>query len=316
MILVGVWSSVAAADLEQRERAGLAGGPLRLGRGDLHRLVLRLDYPQLIADQHGEQDGWHQHDQGQPGRPGEDLAVTAVPQLPGRDRQHDGGAGGQRGEQDLGVAPDEHRVGEQRPDVVQLRLAVHHLVADRVLHPGVGGQDERRRQHAADADGPDGGQVHPFGELVPAEQPQPQERGLQEERAEPFHRQRGAEHVADQPGVGAPVHPELELLHQPGDHADRDVDDEQRAEEPGQPQVVILPGPVPGGLQQRGQERQPDRHRNEKEMVNRRERELNPRQIGVHRVASPGQPGTRPVPMIRSPARPCLIPAGWSWPPI
>jgi len=33
----------AAADLEERERTGLAGGPLRLGRRDLHRLVAGLD---------------------------------------------------------------------------------------------------------------------------------------------------------------------------------------------------------------------------------------------------------------------------------
>ena len=122
-------------------------------------------------------------------------------------------------------------------------------------------------------------QVHPPRQLVPAEQPQPQERRLQEERAQPLHRQRGAEDVADQPRVRPPVHPELELLHQPGHHADRDVDHQQRAEEPGQPQVLILPGAIPGRLQQRGQERQPDRDRDEEEMIDRRERELNPRQI-------------------------------------
>ena len=45
------------------------------------------------------------------------VAVPAVPQLPGGDSQHDGGAVDQRREQDLGISPDEHRVGEDRPDV-------------------------------------------------------------------------------------------------------------------------------------------------------------------------------------------------------
>ena len=123
--------------------------------------------------------------------------------------------------------------------------------------------------------------MDPAGELVPAEQPQPEEGGFEEERGQSLHGQRGAEDVADQPGVGPPVHPELEFLHDPGHHADRHVDDEQRAEEPGQPQVVLPPAAVPGGLQQRGQERQADRDRDEEEMIDRHERELHPRQVNV-----------------------------------
>ena len=49
------------------------------------------------------------------------------------------------------------------------------------------------------ATSPDRQQVQPPGQLVPAEQPQPKERGLQEERGQPLHRQRRAEDVADQP---------------------------------------------------------------------------------------------------------------------
>ncbi len=44
-----------------------------------------------------------------------------------------------------------------------------------------------------------------------------------------------AEDVADEARVGRPVHPELELLDQPGHHADGDVDQEQRPEEAGEP---------------------------------------------------------------------------------
>ena len=53
MIFVGVSSLLAAADLEHRERARLAGLPLRLRRRDLHRLVLGLDHAELAADQRG-----------------------------------------------------------------------------------------------------------------------------------------------------------------------------------------------------------------------------------------------------------------------
>ena len=80
---------------------------------------------------------------------------------------------------------------------------------------------------------------------VPAEDPQPEERGLQEEREQPLDRQRGAEDVADEPRVVAPVHAELELLHDAGDHADREVDQEQLAEELRQPQPALVAGAVP-----------------------------------------------------------------------
>ena len=76
-------------------------------------------------------------------------------------------------------------------------VGVEPLVADRVLHPRVRGEDEVRRDVGADRGQPDGGQVHPLGQAVPAEDPQPEERGLQEEGDQPLHRQRRTEDVAD-----------------------------------------------------------------------------------------------------------------------
>ena len=149
MILVGVWSFVAAADLEDRERARLAGRPLRLGRRDLHRLVLRLDDAELAADQHRE-DRWPG-----PAPTSASLAVrrNEVGVASRRRCQADTAsitrrAGDQRREQHVRIAPEEHRVGEQRPDVVELRPARSGVdrVADRVLHPRVRGDDEHRRQ--------------------------------------------------------------------------------------------------------------------------------------------------------------------------
>jgi hypothetical protein len=77
---------------------------------------------------------------------------------------------------------------------------------------------------------------------------------------------------------GAP-NTELELLDQPGDHADGDVDDQQGAEEPGQPQVLGMALAVPQRLQDRGQEGQPDRQGHEQEVVDRRGGELQPREV-------------------------------------
>ena len=49
--------------------------------------------------------------------------------------------------------------------------------------------------------------------------------------AHALERERGAEDVADEARVVAPVHPELELLDDAGDHADGEVDQEELAEE-------------------------------------------------------------------------------------
>jgi len=111
---------------------------------------------------------------------------------------------------------------------------------------------------------------------------QPEERGFQEERAQPLHCQRRAEDVADQPRVRPPVHPELKLLHDSGHHTDRDVNNQQRAEESSQSQIIVPLGPVPGRLKQRGQKSQPNRHRDKKEMVDRCKSELPPRKIQRH----------------------------------
>jgi hypothetical protein len=63
-------------------------------------------------------------------------------------------------------------------------------------------------------------------------------------------------------------------LSQPNSHSPRNVDSRKNAPSP--------LAPVPGRLQQCGEERQPDRDRHEQEVVDRRERELPPGQIGVH----------------------------------
>ena len=53
-------------------------------------------------------------------------------------------------------------------------------------------------------------------------------------------RERRAEDVADVARVRRPVHAELELLHDAGDDAEREVDEEELPEEAGQPQPPLV----------------------------------------------------------------------------
>src|SRR4029453_3034978 len=154
-----------------------------------------------------------------------------------------------------------------------------------------------------------GGQMHPPRQPVPAEQPQPQEHRLQEERGQALHGQGGAEHVADKARVGRPVHAELELLDQPGDPADGDVDDQQRAEEPGQPQVLGVALAVPEGLEDGGQERQPDRQGHEQEVVDGGGGELQPRPVNRRHPPTPLR-RPRPLPPWSRRSAPAASP-GW-----
>ena len=189
------------------------------------------------------------------------------------------------------IAPQEDGVGEQRADVVEHRTArrLADRVPDRVLHPRVGGQDEQRRQHGAKRHEPDACQMHPLGEPVPSEEPQPEERRLEEERREAFHRERTAEHIADEPGVGRPVHPELELLHKTSDDADRDVDHEEVPEEPGQASILRVVGAVPHRLENRDEDGEPDRDGHEQEVIHARRRELSPSQVSIHATEPPSR---------------------------
>ena len=65
----------------------------------------------------------------------------------------------QPGEDRVQARAQREVVRQQRPDARQLRLAVDDLVADRVLHPRVGHEDEVRRQPGAERDDPDRRQV-------------------------------------------------------------------------------------------------------------------------------------------------------------
>ena len=194
----------------------------------------------------------------------------------------DEGRGGEEPTGDhVGEAPQEGGVGEQRPDVFQARSPGFGVIdgADGMLHERVRRDDEEAGDVHRDRDQPDAGEVQEFRQPGPAEDPQSEEGGFEEERDQPLERQGRAEDVPDEPGVLAPVHAELEFLYEAGGHADREVDEEQFAEEPGQLQPVFLPGRHPHRLHDRHQWREAEGERNEDEVVNGGDPELPSGQI-------------------------------------
>jgi hypothetical protein len=176
-----------------------------------------------------------------------------------------------------------------------------------MLHPGVGGQDEERGHDAAQADDADGQRVDQRRQPVPAEDPQPDERGLDEEREQPFHGQRRAEDVAHEHRVVRPVHAELEFLHDAGDDAHREIDQEQHAEEPGQLLPLLILGAVGEDLHHRDEKCQPDGQRDEQEMVGNRDTELPPGQEhfrpGHSRISCSTQGDSSPASTIQGSGR-------------
>ena len=106
------------------------------------------------------------------------------------------------------------------------------------------------------------------------EDPQAEERRLEEERGQALHRERRAEDVTHVFRICRPVHPELELLDDAGDDAEREVDQEQLPEEAGHPQPALVTGSVPRSLKRGDEPDEPDRHRDEQEVVQRRDGEL------------------------------------------
>ena len=152
-----------------------------------------------------------------------------------------------------------------------------------VLHPRVGREDEHRGNHGAKGGQVDAGQVDSLGELVPPEDPQADEGRLHEEGEEGLEGQRGAEDVADESRVLRPVHTELELLHDSGDDAEGEVDEEELAVELGQAKITVVTGLEPHRLHHCHEHRQRDRDRDEEEVVDRRDPELpSGDQLGIH----------------------------------
>ena len=207
--------------------------------------------------------------------------VAPPAQVPGRDAEHEH-RGGERGRGDrVAERADEGRVGEDLEDRRHLRAMRDRveLVADGVLHPRVRGEDEVRGRGRADRHEPEHPEVHLRLQVLPAEDPQAEERRLDEERRQALDRERRAEDVADVARVRRPVHAELELLHDAGDDAEREVDEEELPEEARQPQPPLVARAVPRRLHPDEEPDEPDRQRDEEEVVERRDSKLPTREV-------------------------------------
>ena len=166
---------VQGADREDRERRRLLGVVERLGGRHLHRLLLGHDLALDVAG-HGDADAGHDH------HPGADPDCRARTSAGRRRRSSDARAATARRQRRT-----HHRSGTPPVTVcgnvtswVELVSTAHEVVelgaaglrvevvADRVLHPRVRGQDEVRRQHRADVHDPDAGDVEPRGAACPS----------------------------------------------------------------------------------------------------------------------------------------------------
>ena len=274
--------SVGCSEREDRERGIRAARTVehRLGGRHLHRLRLHHDQAQLVA---GEGDAGERDDhspQAVAQRRPHHLDVLVSGEVPRGDRDDHARGHHERGEQGVGERGERHRVGEDGEEVGHLGASAvfSHLEADRVLHEGVRGEDEVRGEPGADRGDPDAREVQALGQLVPAEDPQADEGRLEEEGHQALEGERGAEDVADEARVRRPVHAELELLHDAGDDAHREVDQEDLAEEPREVQPLQVARAVPRGLEDRDRQRHAERERHEQEVVQRRQAELPSRQ--------------------------------------
>ena len=90
-----------------------------------------------------------------------------------------------------------------------------------------------------------------LGQAAPAEDPEAEEGRLEEEGEQALHRERRAEDVADEAGVLAPGHAELEFLHEPGGDAEDEVDQVELAPELRHAEVLLVAGAHPHGLHDR-----------------------------------------------------------------
>ena len=223
---------------------------------------LALDVAAQGESQHQHQTNGSGHAEGA----AEEFHVALAQQVPGRHAQHE--EAGQRpgGEQGVGVHAPGVGVGDHGHEVGQFGAAVLDHIAQRVLHEAVGQDDPQGGQVAGQHHQPDGQQMGLLAHAMPAEMPDSQKRGLQEEGHSGFDGQQGAEDVAHVFRIPGPVGPELEFQGDARHHAQGEVDDEKFAPELGMLAPDLIPGAHIAGLHQRDEQGQAQRQRHEDEV--------------------------------------------------
>ena len=167
--------------------------------------------------------------------------LRVVHQLPCGDR-HDDKAGGRDARKErVRLLAEDVMVRYELREARHLGTPIGEYIANGVLHEGVRDENPEGRQVTAERDQPDADTVCLLREFVPAEHPDAEEGGLEEERRESLECERCAEDVAHEARILRPVHTKLELLHQTCDNTHREVDEKERTEEVQQLSAGLLP---------------------------------------------------------------------------
>ena len=131
---------------------------------------------------------------------------------------------------------------------------------------------------------------------VPAKKEESDEGRLEEERHQPFDRERCAEDVANVVRVIRPVGAELKFQREPGGHPHHEVDPEELPPEFRHVTIDLLAGHDVDRFHDDENPRQAERQRDEQEVIQRRDGELQPREVdelsGGHRFPRPAEAGT------------------------
>ena len=235
-----------------------------------HHLALPVAGREEHQERRGEADDHTESDEG--------ASVGGVPsgdQVEGADRRHDRGGGHHRPDHHVWILPAQPRVREQRPQTAQIEsVARARQVTDRVLHEGVGRDDEEARDPRAEKDQECRHPVAPRAEALLAEQQGAEKRRLQEEREDTLHRQRLSDDAAGGAREARPVRAELKLHRDAGHDAHGEVDGEDTRPEARRPVVVLAPPAQRLRLQDQDEQRQPHGELREEIVVGDGEREV------------------------------------------
>src|SRR5882762_427560 len=155
------------------------------------------------------------------------------------------------------VLPSRPGIEKKRPEACQLHGAIRiENVADRVLHPGIGGNRNINGKPGARAYRSGGTPMCAGTEALFSEEEQTEEGGLQEESEHAFHGEGLADYASGEAGEVGPVGAELEFQRNACDYTCDESDAEDSCPEARGLVVGFVSGTQPQGLQHHDEGRQ------------------------------------------------------------
>jgi len=261
----------------KRSRRGF-GFPHGFHRCELGRLGLADFITGFVAHHHHSQRSDHAKDRGDTERAQRKAGVPTLEQIPSRNAHHENRAGAVARRQHMHKFGLRGRAHHYRPEVDQFHA--HGFMvegrAQRILHPGVGDQDQQSRKVGAKRGQESRQQMALFRQSIPAEEEQADKGRFQEEGQQAFDRQRRAENVAGIVRVIRPVRAELELHGDAGGHAKREIDAKELAPELGHVAIDLVAGAHINGFHDDQHPGKPERQGYKQEVVQRHDCELQP----------------------------------------